>query len=218
MGGSRTLDGAGFIDPPVVHFDKTIAAVGEAAIVGGHQERDAFVGDHVEQKLKDGGAGVLVERAGGFVSEKDLGVVHERAADGGALALAAGELLDLLIEAMGEAGALGELLQALVGEGAICSGGNRGDKAVFSEGQVGNEVVKLEDEADFVTEQIEQIAMTIDLNTVDDDAAAVGRVESAEEMEKRALAAAGWAAESDGLALSWLRSRRRVRTVIAPSS
>ena len=116
IGGSRTLDGAWFIDPPVVHFDEPIATIGEATIMSGHQESDAFVGGHIEKKLEHRGAGVLVERAGGLVGEKNFGVVHQRAADGGALALAAGEFLNLLIQAMGEAGALGEMLQALVGE------------------------------------------------------------------------------------------------------
>ena len=200
-GGSRTLDGAGFIDPPVVHLDESIAAVGEAAIVRGHQQRDAFVGGDVEQKLKDGGAGVLVERAGGLVGEQNFGVVHQRAADGGALAFAAGELLDFLIQPMREAGALGQFVQALVGEGAIGAGGDGGDEAVLCEREIGDEVVKLEDETDLVAQKLEQVAVAIDFDAVDDDAAAVGCVESAEEMQQRAFAATGGSAERDGLAL-----------------
>jgi hypothetical protein len=61
--------------------------------------------------------------------------------------------------------------------------------------------VKLEDEAYFVAKQLEQIAMTVDFGPVDGDVAAVGRVESAEEVEEGALAATGWAAKGDGFAL-----------------
>ena len=120
--------------------------------MGGHQEGNAFVGCNIEKELKDRGAGLLVERTGGFVCEQDSGVVHERAANGGALAFATGELLDFLVEAVGEAGAVREMLQALIGEGAIGSGGNGGNEAVFLEGEVGDEIVKLEDEADFVAQ------------------------------------------------------------------
>jgi len=60
--------------------------------------------------------------------------------------------------------------------------------------------VKLKDEADLVAEQAEKIAMAIDFNSVDEDAAAIGLIETAEEMEERAFAAARRAAESDGLA------------------
>ena len=48
--------------------------------------------------------------------------------------------------------------------------------------------------------------MAIDFNAIDRDMAAVGLVESAEEVKKRALAAAGWTAKRDGLALRRLRS------------
>ena len=44
--------------------------------------------------------------------------------------------------------------------------------------------------------------MTIDLDAIDDDASAVGFVESAEEVKEGAFAAAGWAAECDGFALA----------------
>ena len=59
----------------------------------------------------------FVERAGGLVGEQDARVVHQRAAEGGALAFAAGELLDATVEAMAEAGAVGEMLEAGVGGG-----------------------------------------------------------------------------------------------------
>ncbi len=169
--------------------------------MSGHQQRDAFVGGHIEKELEHGCAGVLVERAGGLVGEKNFRVVHQRATDGGALALAAGELLDLLIQAMGEAGALGELVQALIRKDAIRSGGDGRDETVLGKREVGNKVVKLKDEADFVAQQLEQIAMTIDFDAVDDDVATIWSVKPAKEVEQGAFAAAGRTAKRNGLAL-----------------
>jgi hypothetical protein len=195
------LEGLGLTDPPIVHLDETIAAGGESAVMGGHDEGDAFGGGDVEEQLKDGGAGGFVEGAGGLVGEQDGGVVHEGSAEGGALALASGELLDAAVEAVAETGAVGELLEAGVGGGVADARGDGGDEAVFFQGEVGDEVVELEDEADFVAQEMEAAAMAVELDAVDGDAAAVGFVEAAEEMEEGALAAAGGAAESDGLAL-----------------
>jgi hypothetical protein len=185
-----------------MHFDETIAAVGESAVVRGHQESDAFVRGDVEKKLKDGGAGVLVERTGGLVGQQNFRVVHQCAADCGTLSFTAGELLNFLVEAMGEAGSLSELLQALVGEGAIRCGCHGGDEAVFREGKVRDEIVELKYEAYFMAEQLEQVAVAIDLNAVYCDATTVRSVKSTEEMKECAFAAAGWAAERDGLALT----------------
>jgi hypothetical protein len=61
--------------------------------------------------------------------------------------------------------------------------------------------VKLEDEADFVAEQLKQVAMTVDFDFIHNDAATVGFVETSEEVEEGAFAAAGGSAEGDGLAL-----------------
>ena len=129
--------------------------------MGCHDEGDAFGGCDVEEQLEDGGAGLLVEGAGGLVGEEDAGVVHEGSAEGGALALAAGELLDAVVEAVAEAGAVGEVFEAGSGGAAADSGGDGGDEAIFFEGEVGDEVVHLEDEADLVAEEMETAAVLI---------------------------------------------------------
>jgi hypothetical protein len=188
-----------------VHFDKAVAAIGEAAIVGGHEERNAIVRCDVEQELKYRGARVLVERAGGLVGEQNFGMIHERANDGGALTFAAGELLNFLIKPVREPGAFSEMVEALVGEYAIGAGCNGGDEAVFGQSEVRDEVVKLKDETNFMAKQLEQIAMPVDFDSVDDDAAAVRFIESSEEVEQGALAAPRGSAERYGLALVRLK-------------
>jgi hypothetical protein len=188
------------MDPPVVHFNDTIAAAGEGAVVRGHDEGDAFGGDDFEEEIEDDGAGLFVERAGGLIGEEDGRAVHESSAEGGALALAAGELLDARVKAVSEAGAFGELVQAGTSGGAIDASGDGGDEAVLFEREIWDEVVELKDEADFVTQHVKAAAVAIDLDAVEEDASLVGFVEATEEMKERALAAAGWAAEGDGLA------------------
>src|ERR1039457_2636372 len=195
------LDALALIDPPIVHLYQAVALLGQAAIVGGHKQGDALGSCDVEQKLKDRRAGLFVERTGGLVGEKDFRTIHQRAAKCGALALPAGELLDAVAEAMGEAGAVGKLAEALLRGVAVGSGGDRGNEAILFERQVGNEVVQLEDETDFVAQEAQEIAMTIDLNVIHRDAAPFGLVQSAEEVEERALATAGRAAERNGFAL-----------------
>lgn len=181
-----------------------MAALGEIAIVRGHQESYIFSGDEVEQEVENHGAVFLVERSGGLIGEEDFGPVHEGAAEGGALALAAGELLDALVEAMAEAGTLSEFHEAGLGNATVNAGGDGGDEAVLGEREIGDEIVKLEDEADLVAQQAKKIAMAIDFNSVDEDAAAIGLIETAEEMEECAFAAARGAAEGDGLAFDGL--------------
>ena len=73
------------------------------------------------------------------------------------LAQAAGKLVDAMIEPVAEPGTLSEFEQARSRCMAVNAGGDRGDEAILREGQVGNQVVELEDEADLVTQQAEQV-------------------------------------------------------------
>ena len=189
------------MNPPVVHLQQAVAARGQTAIMRGHHQSHALGGDNLQQQIEDRAARLFIERAGRLVGQQNLWPVHQRAAERGALALAAGELLDAMAEAMREAGALGKLMQARLRGAAIDARGHRGNKAVLFQRQIGNEVVELKDEAHLVAQKAQQIAMAIDLDAIDRDASAVGRIEAAEQMQQRALAAARWPAERDRLAL-----------------
>ncbi len=201
-GMAAALERLRLMDPPIAHLHEPVASLREGAVVRGHHECDAFFRDDVEEEVKDDGAGLFVERAGGFVGEQNTGLVHEGAAEGGALAFAAGELLDALMEAVAEAGALGEVVQARESGGARNAGGDGRDQAVFLEGEIGDEVVELEDKADFVAQEAEGVGVPVDLDAVDGDEAAIRFVETAEEVKQRAFAAAGGAAECYGLAFT----------------
>lgn len=55
----------------------------------------------VDEDLEDGVAGCAVEVAGGFVGQEEGGFVDERAGDGDALLLAAGEVCRVGIQFFG---------------------------------------------------------------------------------------------------------------------
>ena len=85
------------MNSPFVHLQQPVAAPGQTAVMRGHHQSHALGGHQFKQQLKDSAARVFIERAGRFVGEQDLRTIHQRAAERGALALAAGELLDALI-------------------------------------------------------------------------------------------------------------------------
>ena len=78
--------------------------------------------------------------------------------------------------------------------------GNSGDEAVFRESQIGNQIVKLKDEANLVAQKAQQVRVPVDFNAVDRDSPAVGHIEPAEQVQQRAFAAARRSAKSHGLA------------------
>ena len=71
-----------------MQLHQSIGAAGDRWIVRDHHDGQAITmlfGDEVENLL----AGHFVEVAGGLVSEQDLGLIHQSAGHGDALALAA---------------------------------------------------------------------------------------------------------------------------------
>ena len=135
----------------ITHLYQAVALCGDAAIVGSHDKSDAFGAGEFEQQVKDLAAGALVERAGGLVGQQNSRLVHQGAAKGGALAFPSGQLLDALVEAMRQSGALGEFVQARESFFAGSAGGDGGNQAVLFKSQVGDQVVELEDETDLMT-------------------------------------------------------------------
>ena len=123
----------------------------------------------------------------------------ERAADGDALLLAAGELLGVAGEEVGEAEARGQLGLP----GGVEAAGEAG-----LEGEVGGDVEArdqvelLEDEADGAAAELGAggVGEGGDLGAVDLDGAGVDGVEAGDEVEERALAAARFAGEREASA------------------
>jgi hypothetical protein len=79
-------------------------------------------------------------------------MVHQRSAESGTLALTAGQLLNAAVETMAKASAVGEFLKTSAGGGATDAGSYRGDETVLLEREIGDQIVELEDETDFVAQ------------------------------------------------------------------
>ena len=58
-------------NPPVMHFDKTIATPGKHAVVCGHNERDTFLGDQIEEQLKEHLEPMLARARSGAIGSSD---------------------------------------------------------------------------------------------------------------------------------------------------
>ena len=133
----------------VEHIDDAGGVGEEVGVVGDHNNSGAFVVDAGELFHHEA-RGARVEVAGGLVGEDDFGFGDEGASDGDALLLAAreldGEVVGFFLEI--EAGENVGGLDAAVGlRGA---GIDEGKGNVVEDGEGGNEVEVLEDEADFL--------------------------------------------------------------------
>jgi len=110
-----------------------------------------------------------------------------------------------MAKAMGQAGAPGELPQARLRGVMIDARGDRGNKAVLREREIGNQVVELKDEAHLVAQKTQRSRWRL-TSTPLTIRAAVERIQPAKQVQQRALAATRRAAESNRLALSYSKS------------
>ena len=117
-------------------------------------EHDGLAGvvARVLQKLEDGLARVVVERARRLVAQQKLRVFRERAGDGHALLLAAGKLRREVVQAVPQPhlpkhrGRIERLLANLAGQ-----------LHVLKRGEVLHEVVELEHEADVIAAVVREL-------------------------------------------------------------
>ena len=97
-----------------------------------------------------------VEVAGGLVGEDDRRAAGQGAGHGDALLLAAGELAGPVVEAVGEADGVDDLVEPCrVG---LAAGQVHGQRDVLDRGQRRHQVERLEDEADAVAAQLGELA------------------------------------------------------------
>ena len=169
--------------------------------MGDHDHCRALFAIEGEDEVEDGAAGGAIEIAGGFVGEEDGRAEGKGAGEGDALLFAAGELDGVVIEAAGEADAVEEFAGAGAAAG-IAAGEFHGEEHVFFGGEGGEEMVGLEDEADFAAAELGHgvFAEVRDVFAIEDDLTGGGRVESGEEAEEGAFAAAGGAHDGGKLA------------------
>ena len=145
------------------------------------------------------GAELGVERGERLVHQVDGGLADERAADGDALHLAAGEaggaVVELVVDAhqfrdLGDAGGDRGLVEA-------AAGGLEREGEVLAHGEVRIERILLEDEGDVALGGGEGF----DAVAADGDGAGVGALDAGDQAESRGLAGAGRAEQDDELAV-----------------
>lgn len=166
--------------------------------MGDEDESGAVGAVEIEEGVDDGGCGIGIEVAGGFVREEDFGAVHEGARDADALLFAAGELGGVVVEARGEADFFEEFDAALFGI-AVALEFER-DHDVFEGGEGGDELEVLEDEADFAVADACAFVLADGVEGVsgEGDGARGGAVEAGAEAEECGFSAAGGADDGGG--------------------
>ncbi len=165
----------------------------------GDEDEGFALAVEVVEEFEDFFAGFGVEVAGGFVGEDDEGGVGEGAGDGDALLLAAGELVGFVVEAVVEADLGGEFggdgAHLFVGGAAVV----HGDGDVFADGELLDEVVGLEDEAEVAIAGGGEVVVVEggDVLAAEEVVARGGLIEAAEDVEEGGFAAAGGAHDAD---------------------
>jgi len=91
------------VDATVDEGDPAIGGSGNFFAVGDENDGGFFFSGELGDEIDDHGAGGGVEIAGGFVGEKDGGLVDQGAGEGGALELASRKLMRPVMGAIAKA-------------------------------------------------------------------------------------------------------------------
>ena len=178
-------------------------AVGEAGVVRDDDEGGAGDGVGLQQQIGNALAGGGVERTGRLVGEDEFGLVDERARDGGAELLAAGDLPRQMRHADAETDLFEERLGARArrGRSFVPTAGEAGHQDVFKDRALREQVVQLKNETDGAVAESRRRRRveTAERRAVDRDRAGGRLIERTEEIEKRGLAAARGADDGDRL-------------------
>ena len=146
-------------DVAVAQADRARAAFGHGVIVRDHQHRRAQAVVQIVNQLQDLRAGVGVQIAGGLIGKQNRREDAERAGDGHALALAAGEFVGQVIEAGAQLHEFEQLAGALVDLFAGPSAQVQRQRDVFQAGQRRQQVEELENETDLVAAHAREVVV-----------------------------------------------------------
>lgn len=191
------------VDPAVFHADDAGHTLGEGRVVRDDDDGGAALAVDLEEELVDSLAGGAVEVAGGLVAEQELGFEREGAGEGDALLLATRELAGAVADAVLEADLFEQGHAAVLHLTQRLALDQPGHGDVLEGGELGEQVVKLEDEADRLVAQGGQAraGQVGGRLPVEPDDAGAGQVERADAVHQRALAGAGFADDGEHLAL-----------------
>ena len=169
-----------------------MGVLGDVGLVGDDDDGVAFGLEFIKEG-HDLDAGLGVEVAGGLVGQDDGWLIDQRAGNGDALALAAGELVRLVVHpgfevdvAQGFSGAF----QSFRGRSAVV---DERQFDVMQGGGAGQQVEGLEDEADFLVADTGKLVVVqgADQLVVEPVIALGGRVEAADQVHESGLAGSG---------------------------
>lgn len=139
------------------------------------------------------GSGLVIEFSGRFVGEHEFGLFEQCSGDRHPLLFSAREFCGSVLLPVGESDVL-EQIDGLLSERVVDADRQEGGQDVFQGTEVAEQVEALEDEPDFVASKLVLIVTRelVDLATPDGDRACCGSIESTEQVEQCAFAAAGW--------------------------
>ena len=164
-----------------------------------HQESAARRGDDVERKLHEVVGSCFVEVAGGLIRQQETRTNGERPPDGGALLLAAGKLFGIALQKIFQPEAMDQLL---LPDRIKAAGEARLKRDIGADRETGDQVELLEHDGQGLAPQrsASEVGKPGHLGVVHENLAACGVVESRDEMQERALAAAGFSHQGDARA------------------
>jgi hypothetical protein len=137
------------VDAAVDEVDTTVGFDGDFFAVGDENDGGFFFSGELGDEIDDHGAGGGVEIAGGFVGEKDRGLVDEGTGEGSSLELSTGELVGAMVGAVGELNGFKEIVGTVTSRGVDTSREEEGEENVFFDRKSGEKVKELKNEADF---------------------------------------------------------------------
>ena len=174
----------------------------EARVVADHDDADPVVDGELAEESSDVSTMARVEICSGLIREDDRGFVGERACDGDALLLSAGQLIGTEAEAIREADLREEFSGAPLGRAALDAGEIARDLHVFDGGERSQEIEVLEHESEMMGAERGEVSLGRGgkVDAVDQDGATGGAQHRAEHEEQGGLAAAGGSHDQDDFA------------------
>lgn len=186
------------VDAAIAQADHAVAAVGEAMGVGDHDEGCAVAVAQREQQVDDGFAVGLVEVAGGFVGQQDIGARRDGAGKRHALLFTARHLTREVIGAVGEADGVKFFHRAVKGIAVTRQFQRRGD--VFQRGHRGHKVEALEHDAHVIAAKTGQRVFVhrAEILPQGGNLAPRGKLEPAHQHQERGFARTGGTDKTEG--------------------
>src|SRR5208283_4462314 len=180
-------------DLAVFQDDDGVGDIDEVGVVRGDQRGDAFGLHHDPQQPHDLLGGLRVELAGGLVCEQQVRAAGQRAGDRDPLLLAAGQLAGPLFRVPAQAHEVEHEPDPFLPLGGRRAGDPQRDADVLRSRQDRDETERLEDERDRRAAQPHPVPFGHRGHVTAGhlDAAGVGVVEAADDVEQRGLAGPG---------------------------